>query len=323
MNRRAAIRRLATIFLTTASLADAQQAKKIPWIGYLAGGGSGPSPAFLQGLRDLGYTEGKNIGIIFRTAEGRRERYSELAAELIRLKVAVIVTDTTGLARALKNATSTIPIVMTSSTDPVGTGLIASYARPGGNVTGLTNIGAEIGGKVLELLKETVPRLAHVAILSEASETDKLFRKEVEAPARALKLRVLSVAIPGPDDIDGAFREMTKQRVNGFLMRLQPSLYSSHFKRVAELAIKNRLPSIAQVPAWPDAGGLMAYGSDLHAQYRRAAVFVDKILKGTKPEDRPVEAPMKFEFVINRQTAEKIGLTIPPDLLARATKIIR
>jgi len=205
----------------------------------------------------------------------------------------------------------------------VGTGLIASYARPGGNVTGLTNIGAEIGGKVLEVLKEAVPRLAHVGVLSAATDVDKLFRKELEAPARALKVRVLSLGIRGPDDIESAFREMTKEKVNGLLVRLQPSLYSSHFKRVAELAMKIRLPSIGQSPTWPEVGGLMSYGSDLNAQYRRAAVFVDKILKGTKPEELPVEAPMRFEFVINLKTANQIGITIPQWTLMKATKVIR
>jgi putative ABC transport system substrate-binding protein len=310
-------------FALCGAVAEAQQTGKVLWIGYLAGSGSGPSPAFLQGLRDLGYIEGKNIGFVYRTAEGRRERYADLAAELVRLKVDVIVTDVTGAAMALKKATNTIPIVMTSSTDPVATGLVASFARPGGNVTGLTNIGGELGGKLLDLLKETVPRLTRAAILSTKSAAQDVFLKETEIPARALGIQLLPVSVEGPDDLEGAFRTMTKERANGFLMRLQPSLYASHYKRVAELAMKNRLPSIALVDTWADAGGLMSYGSDRNAQYRRAAVYVDKILKGTKPEDLPVEAPMKFEFVINLKAAKQIGLTIPPNVLVRADRVIK
>jgi putative ABC transport system substrate-binding protein len=303
--------------------ARAQQQGKIPWIGYLAGSGSGPSPAFILGLRDLGYVEGKNIAIVFRTAEGRRARFADLAAELVRLKVEILVADSTTGILALKKATSTIPIVMTSSTDPVGTGLIASFARPGGNVTGLTNISTELGGKILELLKEIVPRLTRVAILTTASAATDVFLKEAEAPARALGIQLVPVMVRGPEDFEDAFRAMTKEKVNGLVNRLQPSVYSAHYKRVAELTIKNRLPSISGVPSWVDAGGLMSYGSDLNDQYRRAAVFVDKILKGRTPADLPVEAPMKFEFAINLQTAKQIGLTIPQTVLFRATKVIK
>jgi putative tryptophan/tyrosine transport system substrate-binding protein len=303
--------------------AGAQEGKKIPWIGYLAGSGSAPNPAFVQGMRDLGYVEGKNIAFVYRTAEGKRERFDDLAVELVRLKVDVIVADVTGAGLAAKKATSAIPIVMTSSTDPVGTGLVASLARPGGNVTGLTNVSGELGGKLLELLKEIEPRLTRVAILDTQSSASEVFRKETEIPARALGMQVLPVGVRGPDDIESGFRAMTKEKINGLVMRLQPSLFSAHYKRVADLTMKNRLPSIALVTSWVDAGGLMSYGSDLNFQYRRAATYVDKILKGTKPADLPVEAPTKFEFVINLKTAKQIGLTIPPNVLARADKVIK
>jgi putative ABC transport system substrate-binding protein len=299
--------------------ASAQEGKKIPWIGYLAGSGSAPNRAFVQGMRDLGYVEGKNIAFVYRTTEGRRERYDDLAAELVRLKVDVIVADTTIAGRFLKKATNTIPIVMTSGTDLVADGLVASFARPGGNVTGLTNVGAELGGKLLELLKEVTPRLSRVAVLG----SSEVFFKETEAPARALGIQLLRPLVKGPDDIDGAFRTITKERVNGLLMRLQPSLFSAHRKRVAEFTIKNRLPSISTGSGWVDAGGLMSYGSDLNFQYRRAATYVDKILKGTKPADLPIEAPTKFEFVINLKAAKQIGLTIPPNVLARADRVIK
>jgi len=315
---------LAIVFLATLPFAEAQEGRKIPWIGYLAGSGSAPNQAFVQGMRDLGYVEGKNMAFVYRTTEGRRERYSDLVAELVRLQVDVIVTDVTSAALALKQTTTTIPIVMTSSTDPVATGLVASLARPGGNVTGLTNVGGELGGKLLELLKEITPRLSRVAILGTAGGgADEVFAKETEVPARAMGVQLVRVGVQGPDDIDGAFRAITKERANGLVMRLQPSLFSTHYKRVAEFTIKNRLPSIALVPAWANAGGLMSYGADLNFQYRRAATYVDKILKGTKPADLPVEAPTKFELKINLKTAKQIGVTIPPNVLARADKVIR
>jgi len=315
---------LCSLLLVPCSSATAQQAGKIPWIGYLAGAGSGPSPAFIQGLRDLGYVEGKNIAFVYRTTEGRRERYSDLVAELVGLQVNVIVTDVTSAAVALKKATTAIPIVMTSSTDPVATGLVASLARPGGNVTGLTNIGGELGGKLLELVKEITPSLTRVVILNTAgSGANDVFAKETEVSARSMGVQIIRVEVQSPDDIDSTFRAITKERANGLLVRLQPSLFSAHYRRVAEYTIKNRLPSIALVPAWANAGGLMSYGADLSFQYRRAATYVDKILKGTKPADLPVEAPTKFEFVINLKTAKQIGLSISPNVLARADRVIR
>jgi putative ABC transport system substrate-binding protein len=302
--------------------AEAQQGK-IPWIGYLAGGGSSPNQAFVQGMRDLGYVEGKNIAYVFRTAEGKTERYAGLVVELVRLKMDIIVTDNSNAAQALKKATSTIPIVMTTSTDPVGSGLIASFARPGGNVTGLTSVTGELGGKLLELLKETVPKLTRVAILRNEGAANDLFVKETEVPARALGIQLIPVVVQGSDDFEGAFRATTKERANGLVIRLDPTLYSAHYKRVAELTMKNRLPSISNQPALTEAGGLMSYSSDFNVQYRRAAVYVDKILKGAKPADLPVEAPTKFELVINLKTAKQIGLTIPQSMLFQADKVIR
>jgi ABC-type uncharacterized transport system substrate-binding protein len=304
--------------------AEAQQPGKIPWIGYLADAGSSPNQAFLQGLRDLGYVEGKNIGFVFRTTEGKTERRPELLAELVRLKVDMIFADGTGPALAAKEATSTIPIVMTGATDPVGTGLVASLARPGGNITGLTNVTGELGGKLLDLLKEIVPRLSRAAILRTAGGlANDVFVKETEVPARALGVQIIPVVVRGPDDIEGAFRAKTKERVNGLVMRLPRSAYFAHFKRVAELTMKNRLPAISTSIAWADAGGLMGYGQDSNISYRRAATYVDKILKGTKPADLPVEAPTKFELRINLKAAKQIGLTIPPNVLVRADKVIK
>ena len=313
---------LCSLLLASCSPAQAQQPAKIPWIGYLAATGSGPSPAFIQGLRDLGYVEGKNIAIVFRTAEGKSARYSDLAAEVVRLKVDVIVTDNTAAALALKKATSTIPIVMTTSTDPVGSGLIASFARPGGNVTGLTSVTGEIGGKHLELLKEIVPRLNRVAILRTEGRANDLFVKEAEVTARALKIQLISFVFGGPDDFEGAFRAMTKERVNGLLVRLGARGASGYDKRVAELAAKSRLPSISTT-GWADAGGLMSYGPDFDISDRRAATYVDKILKGTKAADLPVEAPMKFQMTINLKTAKQIGVTIPQKVLVKADKVIK
>jgi len=251
--------------LALAVTAEAQQLEKTRWIGYLTGSGSSPNQAFVQGLRELGYVEGKNIAFVFRTAEGNPERYNGLAAELVRLKVDIIVADFTSPALAAKKATSTIPIVMTTLTDPIGTGLVASLARPGGNVTGLTNISGELGGKQLELLKETVPKLNRVAILRGAGgAADNVFVKETEVPARALGVQLIPVVVQGPDDFEDAFRAMTKERANGVIIRLLPNTYSVPFKRVVDLTIQNRLPSIAQQLTWTDAGGLMSYGSDFN-----------------------------------------------------------
>jgi putative ABC transport system substrate-binding protein len=314
---------LTIALLSTVPFAEAQQTAKVPRIGYLAGAGSSPNQAFVQGMRDLGYIEGKNIAFVYRTTEGKSVRWPDLAAELVQLKVEIIVADGTLASVAAKKATSTIPIIMTSGTDPVGTGLVASLARPGGNVTGLTSVAGELGGKLLELLKEIVPRLDRVAILSPVGPARRLFLDKVEAPARALKLQLLSLPIRGPEEIEGAFRAMSKEQSNGLLVRLPARYYSAHLKRVAELSVKNRLPSISPGLNWANDGGLISYGSATSVRYRRTAWYVDKILKGVMPGDLPVEAPMKFELVINLKTAKQIGLTIPPEVLMRANKVIK
>jgi putative ABC transport system substrate-binding protein len=305
------------------AMAEAQQPGKIPWVGYLAGSGSSPNQAFVQGMRDLGYIEGKNIGFVYRTTEGKRESYADFVAELVRLKVDVIVTDSTDAALLAKKATSTIPIVMTRGTDPVGAGLVTSLARPGGNVTGLTSVTGELAGKLLELLKETIPKLTRAAILRPEGRADDLFVKEAEVPGRALGVQLIPVVVQGPDDIEGAFRAMGKERVNGLVMRLPASGYSTHYKRIAELTIKNDLPAISTNTTWVDAGGVMSYGPDFSIGYRLAAAYVDKILKGARPGNLPVQQPTKFELVINLKTAKQIGLSIPPNVLARADKVIK
>jgi putative ABC transport system substrate-binding protein len=321
--RRALSAILCACYLLIALQVEAQQPTKLPWIGYLAGSGSGPDPAFLQGLQDLGYVEGKTIGIVFRTSEGRSGRWVDLAAELVRLKVDVIVATGTASALALKKATSSIPIVVASSTDPVGTGLVASLARPGGNVTGLTTLSEELGGKQLELLKEVVPGLNRVAILRPGGPANDIFVKQTEPTARALGVKIIPLVFRGPEDFEDAFRSATKERANGLIDRLGPGVPSADRKRVVELTVKNRLPAISSVTGWADNGGLLTYGPDRNVMYRRAATYVDKILKGTKPADLPIEAPTKFELVINLQAAKQIGLTIPPTVLARADRVIK
>jgi putative tryptophan/tyrosine transport system substrate-binding protein len=315
---------LVALALASFRLVEAQQPGKISWIGYLAGAGSGPSPAFIQGLRDLGYVEGQNVAFVYRTTEAKSERTADLAAELVRLKVDIIVVDVTSAALAAKKATSTTPIVMTSITDPVGTGLVASLARPGGNLTGLTNVTAELGGKMVEMLKEIAPKVTRAAILrTEGGVVNDIFVKETEAPARALGVQLIPMVVRGPDDFEGAFRTVIKERANGLINRLPSSVYSAHFNRIAELAMKNHLPSIASASSWVDAGGLMSYGQDPNISYRRAATYVDKILKGAKPADLPVEAPTKFEFVINLKTAKALNLTIPQSVLFRADRVFK
>jgi putative ABC transport system substrate-binding protein len=314
---------LLVLIVATIHLAEAQQAVKIPWIGYLAGSGSGPDPSFIEGLRDLGYVEAKNIGIVFRTSESRPERYADLVAEVLRLKVDVIVADGSSLALIVKKATSSIPIVVSSSTDPVGTGLINSMARPGGNVTGLTSLTEELGGKQLELLKEIVAGLSRVAILRPRGSANDIFVKETEPTAQRLGVKLIPLVFRGPEDFEDAFRFATKERANGLMDRLGPTISSADRKRVVDLTVKNRLPAISSSITWTDNGGLLTYGPDRNVMYRRAAVYVDKILKGAKPADLPVEAPTKFELVISLKAAKQIGLTIPPNVLARADRVIR
>ena len=314
--------------LALCSFAEAQQPKKIPRIGLLGSlSGSSSSDrirteAFLQGLRDLGYVEGKNIVIEYRYADGKYERLPGLAAELVRLKVDILVARGAPAAHAAKNATSTIPIVMGNAADPVGTGLVASLARPGGNITGLSDFNSGVITKRLELLKEVVPTVSRVAVLlNPANPTNPPQLKEVQAVAPALGVTLFSLEVKGADDIEHAFTAMKKERTGAVLVI--GGAAGNHVPRLAELVVKNRLPTIWSSIEAVETGGLMSYGTNFADLYRRAATYVDKILKGAKPADLPVEQPMKFEFVINLKAAKQIGLTIPPNVLARADKVIR
>ena len=329
MNRRKFIRRLGTFFLTTASLAQAQQPKKVPRMGYLApndpASESTRVEAIRLALRALGYIEGQNIAFEYRYAEGKWDRLPEFAAELVRLKVDIIVTGGSPLIRAVKNATKTIPIVMMGlGSDPVEEGLIESLARPGGNVTGLTNLGPELGGKRLELLKAAVPKVARVAVLYDPAVPASVVElKEVlPAAARALKLTVRFWEVRGADDFDRVFAALNKQRPDGLYVTGGP-LMGANRKRTIGFALKSRLPSVYGSSEFVDAGGLMSYGADLADSYRLVAWYVDKILKGRTPADLPVQQPMRFEFVINLNTADQIGLTIPQWTLMQANRVIR
>jgi len=319
---------LLTFFVANVSIAQAQQPTKIPRIGYLAGSSlSALSPrieAFRQGLRELGYIEGKNIVSEWRSAEGKLDRVPALAAELVRLMVDIIVTAGPTPTRAAKEATSTIPIVMTNEGDPVGTGIVASLARPGGNITGLSTLAPELSGKRLELLKETIPKLSRVAVFGTSTLPGNAQQlKEVELAAKALKVKLQYLDVLDPKDIETAFRAAGKGRAEAVLMMVAASVASSQRTQIADLAVKSRLPVIYPNSEFVEAGGLMTYGVNALDLSRRAATFVDKILKGRKPADLPVEQPMKFEFIVNLKAAKAIGLTIPPNVLVRAQKVIR
>jgi putative ABC transport system substrate-binding protein len=303
----------------------AQQPATLHRIGYLAGGAPSVPAEFVQALRDLEYFEGKNIVIEFRTTEGKSGRSSDLIADLLRLKIDVIVAEGTGSALAAKKVTSTIPIVMAGATDPVATGLVNSLARPGGNVTGLTSVTGELGGKLLELLKEIIPRISRVIIPGPppGSPTEELFMKETEIPARALKVHLIRFPVRGPEDYDGIFRAAAKEQANALVVRIPARAPVTHRRRFVDLTVKNRVPAIYTSSSWMDIGGLMSYGADPIERYGRLATYIDKILKGAKPADLPVEAPKDFDLVINLHTAKEIGLTIPPNVLARADKVIR
>jgi len=307
--------------------ASAQQAAKVPRIGYLAPASLSAlvvrTDAFRQGLRDLGYVEGKNIVIEWRSAEGKVDRLPALAAELVRLKVDVIVTTGPTGTRPAKEATSTIPIVMAQDIDPVATGFIASLARPGGNITGLSSLVPEISGKQLELLKEIVPKIARVAVLWASSNPGNAqVLREMERPAETLGVKLQSLDVLGPKDIQTAFRVASKGRADAVLV-LQNGVVLAHRTELAELAIKIRLPAMYPRLQFVEDGGLVSYGASFADMDRRAATYVDKILKGAKPADLPVEQPTKFELIINLKAAKQIGLTIPPSVLARADRIIR
>ena len=330
MSRKIFLLLLATVLLVTAPPAEAQQPKKVPRIGYLSA--SDPArdlaraEAIRLALRELGYIDGQNIAIEFRYSEGKPDRAPDLAAELVRLKVDIIVVaGGTLYARAAMNATKTIPIVMGGAgSDPVEIGLVESIARPGGNVTGLTNLTGELGGKRLELLKEAVPKVTRVAVLHDPATLAGVQQVKEVLPvaARALKLTLQLWEVRAADDFERVFAALNKQRPDGLYVSLGP-LMNANRKRIADYALKSRLPSIHVRREFVDAGGLMSYGADLTDNARLVAWYVDKILKGSKPADLPVQQPKKFELVINLKTAKQIGVTIPPDVLARATKIIR
>jgi putative ABC transport system substrate-binding protein len=327
MSKKILIWLMVAIFLTTVSPAGAQQPTKIPRIGFLAASNpsaaSARNEAFRQGLRDLGYVEGKNIVIEYRYAEGKLDRLPTLAAELVRLKVDVIITSGPSVTRAAKEATVTIPIVMTNDNDPVGSGFVASLARPGGNITGLSNLSPELSGKRLELLKEVLPKASRVAVLgTSAVPGNAQMLREVELAAGAFGVKLQYLDVLSPKDIDTAFRAASKGRADAVLVLNSPIL-SPHRKQVVDLAVKNRFPAIYDTTQFVEDGGLMSYGVNRSDLSRRAATYVDKILKGRTPSDLPVEQPMKFEFIINLKAAKAIGLTIPPNVLVRANKVIR
>jgi len=307
----------------------AQQAAKIARIGYLAGNlAAAPrlEEALRQGLRDLGYVEGRNVVIEIRDAEGKPERLPALAAELVALKVDVIVAPNTPQALAAKQATRTLPIVFSFVADPVASGLVTSLARPGGNVTGLSSLSPELVGKRLELLTQAVPGVSRVAVLwqpgFQGERTDKDMLKGADVAARALGVRLQFVEAQGPADIDRAFSDMTRARA-GALTVVGNTMFITERRRLVDLAAKNRLPAVYARREYVDAGGLMSYGSNIADLFRRTATYVDKILKGAKPADLPVEQPTKFELVINLKTAKALGLTIPPALLGRADEVIQ
>ena len=326
--RRAFLGTLAGSLLAAPLAAAAQPAGKVYRIGYLTAGSVTANPrvleAFRQGLRELGWVEGQNIVIEYRSAEGHLDRLPDLAAELVRLKVDVIAAAPTPAALAAKNATGVVPIVGVSLTEPVGLGLIASLARPGGNVTGVSySVGADIFCKDLELLKEVVPRVRRVAVLSNpAGPAQPLTISNIRQAALPLGLQLLLVEARTPGEFDGAFAAMTRERVGALFIVTDP-MFIPHRARLVDLTTKNRLPSMFTQRADVEAGGLMSYGPNFPEMYRRAAIYVDRILKGAKPADLPVEQPTKFELVINLKTAKALGLTIPQSLLRRVDEVIQ
>jgi putative tryptophan/tyrosine transport system substrate-binding protein len=317
---------LVGLALASFRLAEAQQTKKIPRVGVLIGDSASSSAArieaFRQGLRDLGYVEGQNIGIEYRYAEGVDERVSNLAAELMQLKVDIIITSGTPATQAAKNATKIIPIVMTNVADPIGAGLVASLARPGGNITGMSTL--SLGGKQLELLKEAFPKVSRVAALwtrpTRGPPTNSL--AEIKVAAGALQITLQSLEVHGPNDFERAFSAIKKEHANGLIVLRSPVI-SVYRAKIVDFAAKSRLPAMYGSSDYVDAGGLMSYAANFTDLYRRAAVYVDKILKGTKPADLPVEQATKFEFVINLKTAKALNVTIPQSVLFRADRVIK
>jgi putative ABC transport system substrate-binding protein len=318
---------LCATLLTFGSPVHAQQPAKVPRIGFLIAASTSANTArndaFRHGLREVGYVEGKNIIIEWRSAEGKADRLPGLAAELVRLKVDIIVSGGPSTTRAAKEATSTIPIVMAQDPDPVGSGFVASLARPGGNITGLATLTPELSGKRLELLKEVVPKLSRVAVLGTSTRPGNAQElREVELAAGAFKVQLKYLDVLGPKDIETAFRAASQRQADALLVLGGPVLIS-HRTQVVEFVVKSRLPATYDRPEFVEEGGLMTYSVSSTDLFRRAATYVDKILKGAKPADLPVEQPTKFEFIINLKAAKQIGLVIPPNVLARADKVIR
>ncbi len=329
MDRRAFLAGTGAVLLAAPLVAEAQPAAKVPRIGWLAGNlATAPhlTEAFRQGLRDLGYVEGRNVVIEYRSTEGKLERYPALVAELVALKVDVILAGSTPQTLAAMQATRTLPIVFVVAGDPVADGLVTSLARPGGNVTGLSTAGPDLVGKRLEQLKQAVPGVSRVAVLwqpggqGERSAKDML--QGAEVAARALGVRLQLVEARGPADIDRAFSDMSRARADALTVLGTPMFYNER-RRLVDLAAKSRLPAVYGLREYVDAGGLMTYGTNITDNYRRAATYVDKILKGAKPGDLPVEQPTKFELLINLKAAKALGLTIPPSLLGRADAVIQ
>jgi putative ABC transport system substrate-binding protein len=323
IDRRAFLATVSAGILAAPPAADAQQPAKVPRIGVLENQLLGSGDAFHDGLRQFGYVEGKNIAIEWRWADARAERFPELAAELVRLKVEVIVATNNPAVAAAQKATKTIPIVMVLVTDPVGLGFVASLAQPAGNITGLTLQAPEIAGKRLQLLKETVPHLTRVAVLWDPTETGRRQAvKETEVAAPRLGLQLQKLEARNPTEIGKAFAAMTREDVGAILIWGSSMLFAQR-ATIAELAAKSRLPTMCPAPEWTDVGFVMSYGATLTDMYRRATYFIDKILKGAKPPDLPVEQPTKFQLVINVKTAKALGLTIPQSLLLRADRVIQ
>jgi len=319
---------LCTMLFALSLSAEAQQPTKVPRTAYLSASSSSTNPerieAFRQGLRELRYVEGKNIVIEWRHAEEKIDRLPALAAELVRLKVDIIVTSGPTATRAVKEATSTIPIVMAQDPDPVGNGFVASLARPGGNITGLATLTPELSGKRLELLKEIVPKLSRVAVLGTSTRPGNAQAlEEIELAAKAFGVKLQYLDVLDPKDIETAFRAAVKGRADAVLWLVAGGVAGAHRTQIADLAVKRRLPAIYDRREFVDDGGLMSYGTNFNDLSRRAATYVDKILKGRTPADLPVEQPMKFEFIINLKAAKQIGLTVPPNVLVRADKVIR
>jgi putative ABC transport system substrate-binding protein len=310
------------------SSAETQQPTKVPRIGYFVisslSGSASRAEAFRQGLRELGYVEGKNIVIEWRSADGKRDRGPALAEEFVRLKVDVLVTAGPGATRPAQNATKTIPIVMAQDDDPVGNGYVASLARPGGNITGLSSLSAELSGKRLELLKEVVPKLTRVTVFGTSSEPgNRRGLKDTERAAALLGLKLQYIDILSPKDIEPGFRTAVMGKADGIIMSVGGPILNSYGTEIRGLAVKHRLPAMYERPNDSEAGGLISYSANNDDLFRRAATYVDRILKGAKPADLPVEQPTKFELIINLKTAKQIDLTIPPNMLARADRVIK